>query len=101
MPSGASPSRLHRHLRAVRLVSRHFPPLHVALRPFGSRAAPTLGCTSALRRLIRSPIRVVRLRAEYRPLPHDAVSPASDASRHPCALGSPVALHLSLSRYMS
>ena len=43
----------------------------------------------------------VRLRAEYRPLPHDAVSPASDASRHPCALGSPVALHLARSRCSS
>jgi hypothetical protein len=28
-----------RHLRAVSLVSRHFPPLHVALCRFGSRAA--------------------------------------------------------------
>ena len=70
-------------------------------RALGFACAATLGCTSTLRRLIRSPIRAVRLRAEYRPLPHDAVSPASDASRHPCALGSPVALHLSLSRYMS
>ena len=101
LASGASPLRLHHHLLAVRLVSRHFPPLHVALCRIGSRAAPTLGCPSALRRTIRSPIRAVRLRAEYRPSPLATVSAAPDASRHSCALGSPVALHLARSRYSS
>ena len=101
LASGASPLRLHHHLLAVRLVSRHFPPLHVALCRIGSRAAPTLSCPSALRRTIRSPIRAVRLRAEYRPSPVATVSTAPDASRHPCALGSPVALHLARSRYSS
>ena len=101
LASGASPLRLHHHLLAVRLVSRHFPPLHVALCRFGSRAAPTLSCPSALRRTIRSPIRAVRLRAEYRPSPVATVSTAPDASRHPCALGPPVALHLALSRCSS
>ena len=32
LSSGTSPSQLHCHLRAVSLVSRHFPPLHGALR---------------------------------------------------------------------
>ena len=31
LPSGARPSQLHGNLRAVSLVSRHFPPLHGAL----------------------------------------------------------------------
>ena len=55
----------------------------------------------ALRCIIRSPIRAVRLRMEYHPSPSITVSPAPYASRRPCALRSPVALRLSPSRYWS
>ena len=92
-------ARSARHLAVTSLRScarlrlRGYPPLR-----FG---AFTLSCPSALRRTIRSPIRAVRLRAEYRPSPPATVPTAPDASRHPCALGSPVALHLARSRYSS
>ena len=53
LPSGASPSRLHRHLPAVRLVSRYFPPLHVARwRYFG---ASPLRQSTLFRRKIAHP----------------------------------------------
>ena len=68
----------------ARLRLRGYPPLR-----FG---AFTFGCTFALRCIIRSPIRAVRLRMEYHPSPSITVSPAPYASRRPCALRSPVAL---------
>ena len=77
----------------ARLRLRGYPPLR-----FG---AFTFGCTFALRCIIRSPIRAVRLRMEYHPSPSITVSPAPYASRRPCALRSPVALRLSPSRYWS
>ena len=75
--------------------------LHEALPAFGSYAAPTFGCTFALRCIIRSPIRAVRLRMEYHPSPSITVSPAPYASRRPCALRSPVALRFTPLRYSS
>ena len=63
--SGASPSRLHRHLPAVRLVSRHFPPLHVALCRFGSRAAPISRFVFAVRCALISRMRTAWLGVEY------------------------------------
>ena len=75
-------------------VARAFP-------AFGLRAAPTFGCTFALRCIIRSPIRAVRLRMEYHPSPSITVSTAPYASRRPCALRSPVALRLAPSRCSS
>ena len=92
-------ARSARHLAVTSLRScarlrlRGYPPLR-----FG---AFTFGCASALRCIIRSPIRAVRLRMEYHPLPSITVSPAPYASRRPCALRSPVALRLSPSRYWS
>ena len=92
------------------------PPLFVAVRSaagsvqptvarafpaFGSLAAPTFGCTFALRCIIRSAIRAVRLRMEYHPSPSITVSTAPYASSRSCALRSPVALRLSPSRYWS
>ena len=75
--------------------------LHEALPAFVSCAAPTFGCTFALRCIIRSPIRAVRLRMEYHPSPSITVSPAPYASRSPCALRSPVALRFTPLRYSS
>ena len=80
---------------------RYSPRLHEAFPAFGSRAAPTFGCTSALRCIIRSPIRAVRLRMEYHPSPSITVSTAPYASSRSCALRSPVAHRLSPSRYRS
>ena len=87
--------------RCVPLRGRYSPRLHEALPAFSSCAAPTFGCTFALRCIIRSPIRAVRLRMEYHPSPSITVSTAPYASRRPCALRSPVALRLSPSRYWS
>ena len=72
LPSGASPSRLHRHLPAVRLVSRHFPPLHVALCRFNSSAAPISRFVFAVRCVILAPMHAIWFRAEYRPSPSGA-----------------------------
>ena len=72
LPSGASPSRLHRHLPAVRLVSRHFPPLHVALCRFNSSAAPISRFVFAVRCVILAPMHAIWHRAEYRPSPSGA-----------------------------
>ena len=77
----------------ARLRLRGYPPLR-----FG---AFTFGCTFALRCIIRSPIRAVRLRMEYHPSPSITVSTAPYASRRPCALRSPVALRLTPLRYSS
>ena len=70
--SGASPLRLHRHLPAVRLVSRHFPPLHVALCRFNSSAAPISRFVFAVRCVILAPMHAIWYRAEYRPSPSGA-----------------------------
>jgi hypothetical protein len=92
-------ARSARHLAVTSLRScarlrlRGYPPLR-----FG---AFTFGCTFALRCIIRSPIRAVRLRMEYHPSPSITVSPAPYASRRSCALRSPVALRLAPSRYWS
>ena len=69
LPSGASSSRLHRHLHASRLASRHFPPLHVALPAFGSRAAPNSRRLFVVRCAMLSRMHAVWFRAEYRPSP--------------------------------
>ena len=64
--------RLHRHLPAVRLVSRHFPPLHVALCRFNSSAAPISRFVFAVRCVILAPMDAIWFRAEYRPSPSGA-----------------------------
>ena len=63
---------MHRHLPAVRLVSRHFPPLHEALRRFNSSAAPISRFVFAVRCVILSPMHAIWFRAEYRPSPSGA-----------------------------
>ena len=87
--------------RCVPLRGRYSPRLHEALPAFSSCAAPTFGCPFALRCIIRAPIRDAWLRMEYHPSPSITVSTAPDASSRPCALRSPVALRLTLSRYSS
>ena len=72
LPSGTSPSQLHRHLRAVSLVSRHFPPLHVALCRFNSSAAPISRFLFDVRCVILAPMHAIWYRAEYRPSPSGA-----------------------------
>ena len=72
LPSDASPLQLHRHLLAVRLVSRHFPPLHVALCRLNSSAAPISRFVFAVRCVILAPMLAIWYRAEYRPSPSGA-----------------------------
>jgi hypothetical protein len=104
LPSGASPSRLHRHLPTVRLVSRHFPPLHVALCRFGSRAAPTLGCSSAVRCVLHSRMHAAWLGVEYHILRQSAHLrgalriPSLERSRVSCR-ASPCSVALSVATF--
>ena len=93
-----------RHLRAVSLVSRHFPPLHVALCRFGSRAAPTLGCSSAVRCVLHSRMHAAWLGVEYHILRQSAHLrgalriPSLERSRVSCR-ASPCSVALSVATF--
>ena len=66
LPSGSPVSRsVSFRSGAFGLRSRYCPPLHEALCRFGSRAAPTLGCSSAVRCVLHSRMHAAWLGVEY------------------------------------